>query len=240
LAIKNKELRMLLEELRAQVLATAKRMVADGLAHGAQGNISALDRDTGLIAVTPSALEYDRMRVEDIVLIDRFGKVVEGLWKPTSETPMHTIFYRERPEVGAVVHTHAPYATTFAITNLPLPVVLIEAALCLGGPVPVAPYRRPGTDAVAQISLDTMGAGVALLLAQHGTLTVGPNLALAYDSTIALEMTSRMVMMARSMHAEPVVLDPQEVASMRELYLKHYRCTPVTAAAAPVSQPSPN
>ncbi len=230
---------MLLEELRTQVLATAKRMVADGLAHGAQGNISALDRDSGLIAVTPSALEYDRMCVEDIVLIDEHGKVVDGRWKPTSETPMHTIFYRERPDVGAVVHTHAPYATSFAITHLPLPVVLIEAALCLGGPVPVAPFRRPGTEEVGRVALETMGTGLAVLLAQHGTLAVGANLSQAYDSTIALEMTARVVMMARSMHAEPVCLDPQEVATMHDLYLRMYHATPV-ATPETTARPSLN
>lgn len=231
---------MLLEELRAQVLITARRMVADGLAHGAQGNLSALDRDTGLIAVTPSAMDYGQMQVEDIVIIDQQGKVVDGRWKPTSETPMHTIFYRERADVGAVVHSHAPYATTFAIIHAPLPVVLIEAATCLGGPVPVAPYRRPGTEAVAQIALETMGAGVAVLLAQHGLLTVGATLSQAYDATIAAEMTARMVMMARSMRAEPVDLDPEEVACMREVYLRLYHRTPVTATTIAASPPSPN
>lgn len=231
---------MLLEELRVQVLAAARRMVADGLAHGAQGNISALDRDTGLIAVTPSAMEYSRMRVEDIVVIDKYGKVVDGLWKPTSETPMHTIFYRERPDVGAVVHSHAPYATTFAIVHVPLPVVLIEAATCLGGPVPVAPYRRPGTEEVARIALETIGTGVSVLLAQHGLLTVGAHLHQAYDATIAAEMTARMVMMARSMHAEPVSLDPQEVAVMRDVYLRLYRCTSATTVVNATSNSSPN
>ncbi len=219
---------MLLEELRIQVLATARQMVADGVAHGAQGNVSALDRETGLIAITPSAIPYNQMQIEDVVLLDRHSKVVEGRWKPTSETPMHLIFYHERSDVGAVVHSHAPYATTFALINAPLPVVLIESATCLGGPVPVAPYRRPGTTEVGRIAVETMGAGVAVLLANHGLVTVGADLAQAYDATIAAETTARLVIMARAMNAEPVPFDPDEAAFMRETYLRGYHRTPIS------------
>nr|HID12402.1 class II aldolase/adducin family protein [Anaerolineae bacterium] len=213
---------MLLRELRVEVLATARRMVADGLAYGAQGNISALDPETGLIAITPSAIEYHRMKAEDVVVVDKYGKVVDGQWKPTSETPMHTIFYRERSDVGAVVHTHAPYATTFAVIGEPVPMVLVEAALCLGKPVPVAPYRRPATEDLAQIALETMGEGVGVLLAQHGLITVGANLERAYAATIAAEMSARLAIMARSINVEPVELDLDEVADLHEIYLRHY------------------
>ena len=213
---------MLLKGLRGDVLATARRMVTDGLAYGAQGNVSALDPETGLIAITPSAIEYREMKVEDVVVVDKRGKVVEGQWGPTSETPMHTIFYHERSDVGAVVHTHAPYATILAVIGEPVPMVLAEAALCLGGPVPVAPYRRPGTEDLARIVLETMGGGVGVLLAHHGLITVGANLKQAYAATIAAETSARIVVTARSMDAQPVELDPDEVADLREIYLRCY------------------
>jgi L-ribulose-5-phosphate 4-epimerase len=216
---------MLLAELRAEVLSTALRMVEDGLAHGAQGNISARDPDSGLLAVTPSALEYSAMSAEDVVVVDHDGRVVEGRWKPTSETPMHTIFYRERPEVGAVVHTHSPFATTFAIAREAIPVVLAEAALCLGGAVPVAPYCRPGTEVLARTVLDTMGHGVGVLLANHGLITVGANLAQAYAATIAAEQMARCIIWARSMGCQPKALPDEEVVALRDLYLHHYRVT---------------
>ncbi len=218
---------MLLPELRENVLTTARKMVADGLAYGAQGNISARDFDSGLIAVTPSAIQYDQMAVEDVIIIDEEGQVVEGRWKPTSETPMHTIFYRERPDVGAVVHTHAPYATTFAIIGQPIPMVLAEAALCIGGPVPVAPYRRPSTQELAQVMLETMGQGISALLAHHGLITVGPNLAQAYAATIAAEISARLVILARSMNAHPIELDPDEVTDLRQMYVQHYHAQSV-------------
>lgn len=218
---------MLLEELRAQVLETARRMVADGVAHGAQGNVSALDRSADLLAITPSAIPYDQMDVQDVVVVDRDGKVAEGSWKPTSEMPLHLAFYRARPDVGAVVHSHAPYATTFALIDAPLPAVLIESAICIGGAVPVAPYCRPGTDQVGTVAVDVMGDGAAVLLAHHGLVAVGANLEQAYDTTLAVETTARLVIMARSMNAEPVSIDPQEVSAMREAYLRHYRRTAV-------------
>jgi ribulose-5-phosphate 4-epimerase/fuculose-1-phosphate aldolase len=214
---------MFFEALRTEVWMAARQMVADHIAHGAQGNISALDESSGLIAITPTAIPYDQMQVEDIAVIDPSGKLVDGRWKPTSETPMHTIFYRETGSVRAVVHSHAPYASVFAITSQPIPIVLIEAALSLGTPVPVAPYRRPGTEALARVVLDTIGEGNAVLLAQHGLLTTGATQAQAYESTLAAEMTARLVIMARSMQLAPNPIDPAEAALMREMYLRKYR-----------------
>jgi L-fuculose-phosphate aldolase len=213
---------MLLKELREEVLEKSLQMIQDGLAFGAGGNISALDHESGYLAITPSAIEYTKMKPEDVVVVDKEGKLVEGKWKPTSESPMHTIFYRERDDVGAVVHTHAPHASIFAIINEPIPMVVTESALCLGGPVKVDPYVRPGTDDLARSVLEAMGSDVAVLLGQHGLITVGHNLDEAYSSTIAAEVSARFTIMARSMGAEPMHLEQSEVSFLRELYLKHY------------------
>jgi L-ribulose-5-phosphate 4-epimerase len=221
---------MLLVELRRQIVETAQQLVLDGLVHGAQGNISARDRESGLIAITPSAVPKASLTVEDIGIVDPHGQLVEGRWKPTSETPMHTIFYRERADVGAVVHSHAPYATAYGLQNDPLPVVLIEAAGCLGAQVPVAPYRRPGTDEVARIALESAGDGVAVILANHGLLTVGDSLTRAYEASLAVEMTSRLVLLVRSMGTQPNELKPAEVAAIRHGYLHAYTKTAVGEA----------
>jgi L-ribulose-5-phosphate 4-epimerase len=216
---------MKLSNLRQQVLETALQMIHDGLAFGAGGNISARDPETGLIAITPSAIEYTRMSPEDIVVIDELGNKVEGQWKPTSETPMHTIFYREHDDVGAVVHTHAPYASVFAISSQPIPMVVTESALCIGGEVQVAPYVRPGTEALAQQVLETMGMGVSVLLAQHGMIAVGPDLHAAYATTIATEVSARLTLLARSAGMVPITIDQTEVSELRQLYLEHYHPT---------------
>jgi L-ribulose-5-phosphate 4-epimerase len=216
---------MLLATLRQKVLETALQMIRDGLAFGAGGNISARDSESGLIAITPTAIEYTRMSPEDVVVIDEYGKNVEGAWKPTSETPMHTIFYREREDVGAVVHTHAPYASVFAICNAEIPMVVTESALCIGGHVPVAPYVRPGTEELARTVLEAMGTGVAVLLAQHGMIAVGSDLHAAYATTIATEVSARLTLLARSAGLQPNTIDQTEVTELRQLYLQQYHPT---------------
>jgi L-ribulose-5-phosphate 4-epimerase len=216
---------MLLNNLREEVLETALRMLADGIAHGSQGNISALDRESGLIAITPSAVPYTEMKTEDVCVIDRTRRVVEGRWKPTSEIALHMAFYERRNDVGAVVHSHAPYCTVFSVTGQSLPSVLTEAASCLGGEVPLAPYRSPGTEELARVVFETCDAGPAVLLAHHGLATVGANLVQAYDSTLAAETTARVVIMARSMGLKEIPLDPLENVVMRSIYLLHYHPT---------------
>ena len=138
---------------------------------------------------------------------------------------MHTIFYRERSDVGAVVHTHAPYASVFAISGEPIPMVVTESALCIGGTVKVAPYVRPGTEELAQMVLETMGSGVSVLLAQHGMIAVGPDLHSAYATTIATEVSARLTLLARSAGMKPITIDSSEVIELRQLYLEHYHPT---------------
>lgn len=215
---------MALTDLKSAVLKTARSMVQEGIAYGSQGNVSALDRETGLVLITPSAIPYDEMCINDIVTIDKSGKVIEGNRKPTSEVPFHLIFYNRRPDVGAVVHCHAPYATVFAGLDEEIPIILTEAAAYLSGPVPVAPYCKPGTVDLAEIAFSTMGdEGVAVLLSHHGLITVGLNLDHAFDATRAAEEMARLVVRTRSMNMKPKKLDPEEAQHMRNYYLKKYR-----------------
>lgn len=214
---------MRLEQLRSEVLSYARRMVVDGIAHGSQGNISARNEGQGLIAITPSAIAYEEMTVEDISVIDLEGNLVEGRWKATSEAPMHTLIYREQEKTAAVVHSHAPYASVFAVIHEPLPIVLVESAVCLGRQVPLAPYAPPGTEALGRSALVSMGGGLAALLANHGLLTIGDSLAHAYDATLAAETTARVVIMARAMGLEPTSLPSNVIEELHDQYLRKYK-----------------
>lgn len=209
-------------ELKESVWAFARQMMIDCIAHRAQGNISLRQESSGLIAVTPSAIPYDRLQVDDINVVDLEGRVVEGEWRPTSELLLHLAFYRARADVGAVVHSHTPYAALFGVIGEPLPMLLTEAVACLGGAVPVAPYCRPGTQELADSALRIADKGLAVILANHGLVTVGPDLDAAYDSTLAVETTARVAWMARVMGARINALDPAEAAAMRAAYLTNY------------------
>ncbi len=218
---------MFLKDLRQQVLETALRMLEDGIAHGSQGNVSALDQEHEAIAITPSAIPYTQLKTEDICVVDKEGKIIEGKWKPTSEIALHLIFYQRREDVRAVVHSHAPYSSVFGVIHEPIPIVLNETAMNLSGPIPVAPYARPGTQEVAEITFQTMLPDqVAAIMAHHGLVTVGPNLAAAYDSTLAAEMTAKIVILARSMGARVIPMDDKECRQLREIYLSSYRAQP--------------
>lgn len=219
---------MSLNGLRQQVLQIGLRMVEDGVARGSQGNVSALDSESGLIAITPSAIPYRELQVEDICVVDKEGKIVEGKWKPTSEIALHLVFYQRRSDVGAVVHSHAPYSTVFGIVYEPIPLVLAETAMNLSAHVPVAPYARPGTKEVAEVTFEAMLPDkVAAVMAHHGLVTVGLSLEAAYESTVAVEMTARIVMMAHSMGKTIHALDLQECQELRQIYLSSYKAKPI-------------
>ncbi len=211
-------------DLKESVWSYARQMVADGIAHRAQGNISLRQAESGLIAVTPSAIPYDRLQIDDIVVVDLDGRVVEGPWKPTSELLLHLAFYRARAEVGAVVHSHAPYATLFGVIGEPLPMLLTEAAACLGGPVPVAPYARPGTQELADGAVRIADKGPAVILANHGLVTVGPDLSSAYDvDPGGGDHRAHCLDGAGDGGAGQRQLDAAEAAALRAAYLVNYR-----------------
>jgi L-ribulose-5-phosphate 4-epimerase len=216
---------MRLAELRAKVFDYARQMASDGMAHGAQGNISALDRESGLIAITPSAADYRTMTADDIVIIDREGAIVEGRWKPTVETPLHTLFYRRRPDVGAVIHCHAPNVSGFAAALRPVPIVLIEAACAAGSAVPCAPMMRSGTAEFAELMLDTIGARTAAVMGQHGLVVCGQDLKRAYGTAIAVEDSARAALLARQLGVDPTPIPPDLCDELHQWWLTSYRPT---------------
>lgn len=218
---------MRLPELRAQVFAYARQMASDGLAHGAQGNVSAIDHDSGLIAVTPSAADYATMTPEDIVIIDPEGAIVEGRWKPTVETPLHTLFYRRRPDVGAVIHCHAPHVSGFAAATRPVPIVLIEAACAAGRDVPCAPMVRSGTAEFAELMLDVIGERTAAVMGQHGLVVCGQDLKRAYATAVAVEDSARAYLFARQLGGEPAPIPPELCDELHRWWLTSYRPTAV-------------
>jgi L-fuculose-phosphate aldolase len=216
-----------LADLRQELVDLGKNLVRQGLAHDGQGNLSVFDRESGLVAITPSAVNYAEREAKDICLVDQEGNQIEGRWTPTSEMALHLIFYQRREDVSAVVHTHAPFSSVFSIIGrVEMPMVLSEAAMALGGALQVAPYRRPGTHELADLAEQTCRSAAGVILAHHGLVTVGSNLHLALQATLAAEFTARTLIMARSLGAEALELDDAEVAELRRLFLTKSRTEP--------------
>jgi L-fuculose-phosphate aldolase len=210
-----------LGELRAEVARYAKKMVASGLVRAAQGNLSARDPETGLICITPSGMDYDLVTAADIVVIDEQGEVVEGAHRPSVETPLHTLLLRRRSDIHCVMHTHSLYATAFGVVYEPLPMVLAESALCLGGTVPIAPYQMSGTPEFAELIAETMGDANAIIWGNHGAMVVGPSLNATFSAAHALEDGAKVYALARQL-GTPVLLPPEEVKKLHDFWREHY------------------
>ncbi|MEU6817665.1 class II aldolase/adducin family protein [Streptomyces sp. NPDC046860] len=197
----------------AELVATARRTVADGLVVGTSGNVSARVGDT--VLVTPSGVPYDRLTPADITGVGLDGRQVLGTLVPTSELPMHLAVYRTTG-AGAVVHTHAVHATAVStlVTELP-PVHYMTCAL--GGPVRVAPYAAYGTPELAAHMLRALQDRSGCLLRNHGTVTYGDTLEAAYDRTAQLEWMCRLWLTASSVPGlTPALLSEAELAEAGE------------------------
>ena len=202
--------------MREEVATTARRMISSGLVKGTSGNVSARTPENDVL-VTPSGLDYAELGPEDLVLVDLAGNLLDGAWKPSTETPMHTGIYRARPEVHGIVHTHSRYSTTLACLGWPIPPVhYMLTVLSDEGRVPLAPYTLYGTEELARHAAEALGERhTACLLQNHGTITVGDSPDQAYARTEILEEMAELYYRAR-VAGEPVLLDPQQVSEVAE------------------------
>lgn len=212
---------MRLAELRASVARYARKMYDSQLVRATQGNLSARDPESGLVCITPSGADYELLTAEDIVVVNEMGKVIEGQWKPSVETPLHTLVLRRRPDINCVMHTHSPYATAFGVVYAEFPMVLAESALCLGGNVPIAPYQMSGTPEFAELIAQTLGDHVAVIWGNHGAMVVGVNLPLTFSIAHALEDSAKVYAIARQL-GTPVLLPEDEVANLHTFWKNNY------------------
>ncbi|MBV8950843.1 MAG: class II aldolase/adducin family protein [Actinobacteria bacterium] len=182
------------------LLQTAKEMLRTGLVEGTSGNLSARLPD-GNVLLTPSSLPYETMTIDDLVVCDPEGNVLEGTRGPTSEKALHCTTLRLHADVGAVIHSHAKFASMFAVVREPIPAVIEEFQVYVGGDVPVAEYKETGSDALADEVAKHVGDRSAVLMANHGLLTVGANPAHAMKIAALVERTAEIVWGARQLGA---------------------------------------
>ena len=162
------------DEVKASLLQVAKEMIACGLVEGTAGNVSARLPD-GNVVLTPSSIDYATMTLDDLVVTDIDGNVLEGEKTPTTEKALHLDCLRKHQDIGAVMHCHAMFATMFAIVRQPIPCVIEEFDVYVGGDVEVADYKMTGSDALGEEVSDRIADKGAVLMASHGLLCVGKN-----------------------------------------------------------------
>lgn len=206
---------MILKDERELIVEHGKKMLTFGLTKGTGGNLSIFNRRENLVAISPSGLDYFETRPQDIVIIDLDGNVVNGNRKPSSEYEMHLIFYKEREDVNAVVHTHSTYSTILSCMNWSLPPVHYLIAFA-GKNVRCAEYALFGTKKLAYNALEGMGERKAVFLANHGLLTIGDDIVDAFNIAEMVEFCAEIYYKVKCI-GEPTVLNKNQ---MEEVHVR--------------------
>lgn len=216
----------MLERLKEEVLKANLELPAKGLVIYTWGNVSGIDRDSGIIAIKPSGLEYDVMTAEDIVLIDLTGKVAEGRLKPSSDTPTHVALYNAFPEIGGVCHTHSRWATSWAQAGMEIPAYGTTHADYFYGKIPCT---RDMTEEEIKAAYEENTGNVIIetfkglnpnyvqgvLVKNHASFTWGKSAEEAVHNSVVLEEIAMMAIQAK-------VLNPQIKPMPQVLLDKHF------------------
>lgn len=217
---------MMLKELREQVWQANLQLKIQNLVIYSWGNVSGIDRAKGIVLIKPSGVDYDALRPEDLVALDLDGRVVEGTLRPSSDTPTHLELYRRFEKVGGICHTHSLYATMWAQACREIPCFGTTHADSFYGPVPVTDPMQPeeieedyelntGRVIVRRFAgLDPMQVP-AVLVANHGPFTWGPNAEKAVENAVVLEQCAQMAL-------GTLQLNPEQAEISRVLLDKHY------------------
>lgn len=209
---------MRLLTLREELVAFGKKLLSAGLTTGTGGNLSAYDRSCGVIAMTPSGLDYLKTTAADIVLMDPDGQIIEcrESVRPTSEWELHLAIYRSRPDVSAVVHTHSLYATAIACTGSGIRTVHYLAAMG-GRSIRCTPYETYGTPELAQICARTLENDHAVLLGNHGVICVGPDLPDAFARAEHIEYVAHLQVITDSLGGARL-LNEEQMQAVRDRF----------------------
>ena len=201
----------MLEELKNKVCRANLDLVKHGLVIFTGGNVSAIDRESGLVVIKPSGVSYDDMKAEDMVVVDLDGKVIEGSLRPSSDTPTHLVLYRAFPEIGGVVHTHSTYATAWAQAGIDLPNIGTTHADYFHDAVPCTDDMTE-EEVKGQYELETGKVIVkrfeglnpvhtpAVLVKNHGPFAWGKDADEAVHNAVVLEQVARMASIAYSIN----------------------------------------
>jgi len=181
---------MIFENLRKEVIFYGKQMLHQGLTMHTGGNLSVRDPKSGLILIKPTSIPHDLIRLEDVPVIDENGKIIEGQKAPSSEWPMHTFIYRNRPEVMAIVHTHSLNAIACSVANIEIPLITHEISVYSSKPIKIVPFEIPGTRNLGEGALEYLEEADVVVLKHHGPLAIGANLWHAFDAAVALEQAA--------------------------------------------------
>jgi L-fuculose-phosphate aldolase len=204
------------------VLEAAQKMAETGLVVGTSGNISMRLREPGgreLVAITPNNRHYDSMTVGDIGIVDLEGQLVEGELTTSIETMLHIGVYKARNKVNAVIHTHPVFSSIFSVSGQEIPPILDDQITYLGGEIKVAQYSLPGSQDLVSNVIPALGPRNAVILANHGALTVGRDMKEAFVNCEMLEKTAKIYLWALGLGKTNTV--PPVAIEMEQAYFNY-------------------
>jgi len=210
------------ENQKKTLIDFAVKVYREGMVLGTGGNLSLRVGEKGdMMIITPSGMEYEKLQVEDMVVMDLDNNIVEGNRKPSIEFAMHSLVYKTREDVSAIMHTHALYSTAISITRTPLPEIESNIVLGVRGPVMCGKYANHGTVELAENVVEALGNRQAALLANHGLIVVGNNLDSCHELTLGVEHCARMYIMASSV-GNPVAIEADKADALRNFVSHSY------------------
>lgn len=178
------------QEAKEQVCIAGQRLLKQNLVKGTWGNIS-LRYDNDYMIITPSGLNYEGLKANDMVVVNYHTYKYEGVHKPSSEMKLHGEIYKTRKEINAVIHTHQQNASTVATARCEIPPILDDMAQILGPTVRVADYALPGTKKIVKATIKALKGRKAALMANHGAVVIGNDLEEAFVAAEVLEKTAK-------------------------------------------------
>jgi len=209
---------------RKQVIETGINMINSNMTVGTWGNISARIPGENYMAITPSGVDYKEIQPNDIVIMDFKGNIIDGNKNPSIEFPMHSIIYRNRNDINAIVHTHSEYVTSFALARKPIPAAAEDMVQIVGGDVRVNEYFLPGSSELGEAVVKALEGRMAAVLSNHGCLAAGRNLKEALKTAQIVEKSAKEVIFANILGGV-VELPKEDVDYMRDFYLNSYSKT---------------
>ena len=219
----------MLEKLKEEVFKANLDLVKYGLVIFTWGNVSAIDRESGLVVIKPSGVSYDEMKADDMVVVDLKGNVVEGELNPSSDTPTHIEIYKAFPDVRGVVHTHSTYATSWAQACRPIPTVGTTHADYFYGPIPCTrtmtkeevegEYEKETGIVIIEAFKDKDPMGTpGVLVANHGPFTWGKSANDAVHNSVVLEQVAKMTYVSYTLNPK---MDMNNHMTDKHYYRKH-------------------
>ena len=208
---------MLMQTERELIVEYGIKMSEAGLCPGTSGNLSILDRSSGLMAISPSGIDYYDTKPEDAVIMDLSGRIIDGCRKPSSEASLHAGFYKHKKDICSVVHTHSIFCTAFAVLDMPLKAVHFIIGSAGVPEVPCAPYELFGSEELAATAVRYCAESKAVLLANHGIVCCGTDMHSAYSLAENMEYAAKLQYLSMSIGSPQLIHDSEMSKVLKRL-----------------------